>query len=107
MIKYCSVGVEGALRTIHQNYYAQLCELDDKETKNIEIEAVGDRLGDRFDHTSESKVMKFKEAMNGPDNDKWKEKKENEPKRIVINGMWKPLDKKDLPERAKVLTSTL
>ena len=40
------------LNIIHQNYYAQLCELDDKETKNIEILAVGAGLGGGFDHTS-------------------------------------------------------
>ena len=40
------------LNIIHQNYYAQLCEIDDKETKNIEILAVGAGLGGGFDHTS-------------------------------------------------------
>ena len=43
----------------------QLCELDDKEMKNIEISAVGAGLGSGFDHTGKLKVMKFKEVMNG------------------------------------------
>ena len=51
--------------------------------------------------------MKFKEAMNGPDSNKWKEEIENEHTRMVTNSIWKPLDKKDLLEGAKVITSTV
>ena len=36
--------------------------------------------------------MKFKDAMNRPDRDKWKEEIKNEHKRIVTNGILKPLD---------------
>ena len=59
-------SIKGVLSTIHQNYHSKLCELDDEETKNIEIATVGAGLGNRFDHTSKLKVMKFKEAMNSP-----------------------------------------
>ena len=65
-----------------------MCELGDEETKNIEISAVGAGLGSAFDHTSEQKVLKFKEAMNGPDSGKWKEEIENEHKQIVMNEVW-------------------
>ena len=51
--KYDSDGGEGALSAIHQKYYVPLCKLDDKETKNIEIAAVGSGPGGGFDHTSE------------------------------------------------------
>ena len=74
MKAYSSDGVESALNIIHQNYYAELCKLDDKETKNIKIAAVGAWLDVGFNHTSELKVMKFKEAMKRPDNNKWKKK---------------------------------
>ena len=40
------------------------------KTKNIEIAAEGARIGGEFDHTSKLKVMKFKEAMNRPDEHK-------------------------------------
>ena len=46
-----------------------MCKLGDKETKNIEIDAVRTGLGGRLNHTSKLKVMKFEEAMNRPDND--------------------------------------
>ena len=82
-----------------------MCKLDEEETKNIEIEAVGARLGGRFDHTSKLKVMKFEEDMNRPDRNKWKEEIKNEHRKMEMNGVWEPLDKKDLPEGAKMITS--
>ena len=83
-------GVEGSLSIIHQNYYSQLCKLDDKESKNIKISMVRSGLGGRFDHSSKLKVMKFKEAMNGPDSSKWKEEIKNEHKRMNTNRVWEP-----------------
>ena len=38
-------GTKGALSSIHQNCYTQLCKLDDKEMKNIKIAALGAGLG--------------------------------------------------------------
>ena len=102
MKEYGTNDVEGVLSTIHQNYFAQLCELDNEEMKNIEIAAVGAGLGSWFDHTSKLMVMKLKEVMNGLDNDKWNEEIENK----VMNDVWEPLHKKDLLEGAKVITST-
>ena len=81
-----------------------MCEVDDEETKNIKIATLGAGLGSKFDHTSKLKVMKFKESMNEPGSDKWEI--ESEHKRIVTNRVWEPLDKKDLLEGAKVITST-
>ena len=46
--------------------------------------------------------MKFKKAMNKPDSNKWREETKNEHTRMMINGVWEPLDKKV----AKVKTST-
>ena len=44
--------------------------------------------------------------MSRPDSDKWKEEIKNEHKRVATNRVWEPLDKKDLSEGAKVITST-
>ena len=94
------------LSIMHQNYYAQLCELYDEEMENIEIAAVGTELGGKFNHTSELKLMKFKEDMNRPDSDKQKEEIKNKHKRMVINGVCELLDKKDLLKGAKIITLT-
>ena len=37
MKEYGSDIEEGALSTVHKNYYAQLCKLDEDETKNIKM----------------------------------------------------------------------
>ena len=58
-----------------------MCELDEKEMKNIKIAATGAELGDGFDHTNKLKVMKFKETMNRPDSNKSKEEIKNEHKK--------------------------
>ena len=81
MKEYHSNGKEDVLSTIHQHYYAHLCQQDEDETKNIKIAAVRAMLGGGFDHTSKQKVMKVKEAMNGPNNNKGKEEIKNEHKR--------------------------
>ena len=74
MKEYGSDRVEDVISTS----YAQLCELDDNETKNIKIAAVGAGLGGRFNHT-------FKEAMNRSDSNKLEEENKNEHKRMVMN----------------------
>ena len=59
--------IEGAFTTIHQNYRTQLCKVNEDETKNINIAAVGARLGGGFDYTSKLKVIKLKKAMKQPE----------------------------------------
>ena len=51
MKEYNTDKVESALSTIHENYYTQLCELDEDEIKNIEIAVMETELGGAFDHT--------------------------------------------------------
>ena len=41
MKEFGTDGIKGVLSSIHQNYYAQLCKLDDEETKNIENATLG------------------------------------------------------------------
>ena len=96
MKEYSTDNEENALSTINQNYYTLLFELDDKEMKKMEIEAVRAEQGGGFCHTSEINVMKFKKAMNRPDI-------KNEHKQMMMNTVWEPLDKNDLPEEASTL----
>ena len=71
----------------------------------MEIAAVAAELSGRFDHSSELNVMNFKEAMNRQDSNKWIKEVNNEHKRMAMNSVWEPFDKKDLPEGTKVITS--
>ena len=80
MKEFGSYGGEDALSTIRKKLQCSFFELDGKEMKNIKIAALGAGLGGRFNHISELKVMKFKETMNRPDSNKWKEKIKNEDK---------------------------
>ena len=50
--------------------------------------------------------MKFEETMKRPERNMWNAEIKNKHKRMVTNGVWEPLDKKDLPERVKVITLT-
>ena len=63
-------------------------------------------IGGGFAHTSELRVMKYKEAISSPDANEWKEEIENEPNRMIKGGVWKAIDRKALPEGAIIITST-
>ena len=60
--------------TVIQNYYDQLQDIDNNEVKlstevanaYFEYSNVGAGIGGGFEHTSELKPMKYKEANNGP-----------------------------------------
>jgi hypothetical protein len=61
-------------------------------------------LGGGFQNSQELHVKKYKEAMQGPDNDKWKESVFEEHDRIVKNQVWRAVDRKDVPKHANVMT---
>ena len=71
----------------------------------IKITAVGAGLDGGFNLTGKLNLMKFKETMNGPDSYRWDVEIENERTRMVTNSTWEPLNKKNLPEEAKVIAS--
>jgi hypothetical protein len=97
-----------------QNYYACLAELDNNElhmnieVENfyLEIESVGAGLGGGFTNTNELKVMKYREAVNGPDGDSWKEEIINEHNRMLKNEVFEAVDKESLPPGTKPIDST-
>ena len=47
-----------------------MCKLDDEERKNLGVSPLGAGVSGGFDHTSELKVMKIKNDINGLDNDR-------------------------------------
>jgi hypothetical protein len=71
-----------------------------------EFAFVGARLGGGFMNTSELHVMKYKEAMASNDHDKWQKAVDEGHERMLKHNVWKPVLRKDVPEGAKILTST-
>ena len=99
------------LTKAEQNYYANLKEMavlgmsvEDGQIEN-EVVGVGAGLGGGFYNTSELRPMKFKEAMK-VDREGWTKAVKEEHERMVTNGVWKAVKKKDVPSGAKILTST-
>ena len=70
-----------------------------------EIAGVGSGLGGGFFNTTELRPMKYKEAMQ-VDREGWTKAVHEEHDRMVANGVWRPVKKRDVPSGAKVLTST-
>jgi hypothetical protein len=87
------------LTDAERNYFEVMKEIG-------ELACVGAGLGGGFTNTQELHVMKYDEAMAGPDADKWKIAVEEEHDRMVKHQVFKPVPPEKLPEGAKVLTST-
>jgi len=54
-----------------------------------ELAAVGAGIGGGFSNTSELRVIKYKEAINGPDREHWLKAIEEEHERMVKNNVFK------------------
>jgi hypothetical protein len=67
---------------------------------------IGADIGGGFTHTSELKVMKFKEAMAGPDKKTWDKAVEEEHDKFVEYGVFETVKMEDVPKDAKVMTLT-
>ncbi|MGH7955289.1 MAG: reverse transcriptase domain-containing protein [Gloeomargaritales cyanobacterium] len=94
------------LTTAEQNYYAIFQNQEEEEFDPQEIACVGAGLGGGFMNTQELHVMKYSEAMKGPDKDKWEKAVEEEHDRMLKHKVWKVVPKQEVPKNAKVLTST-
>jgi Reverse transcriptase (RNA-dependent DNA polymerase) len=67
---------------------------------------VGAGLGGGFINTQELHVMKFEEAMAGPETDKWEVAVEKEHSRMVKSEVFKATSIAELPEEATILSKT-
>ena len=60
----------------------------------MEVESVGAGLGGGFTNATELKVMKYQEAVDGPDEESWKEEIIDEHDRMLKNNVFsRPLTK--------------
>jgi hypothetical protein len=67
---------------------------------------VGAGIGGGFTNTQELKVMKYHEAINGPDGDAWKAEVKKEHGRMVHNKVFEPVSLSDLSNNEKVIDTT-
>ena len=89
-----------------ENYYSVLENCDDVDDSGIEYGLVGAGLGGGFDVTTELHVMKYKEAMAGPDKHEWTKAVEEEHTRMKNHDVWMPTPIDQIPRGSKILTTT-
>ncbi len=64
---------------------------------------MGTSIKGGFTNTLELKVMKYHEAINGPDGEAWKAKVKKEHHRMLINGVFEPVKISELPKGMKLI----
>ena len=107
------VAATEELSSNQANYY-DLLGIDEKELELFkshndaltEYVNVGAGIGGGFTNTQELKVMKYHEAINGPDGEAWKEEVRKEHGRMVHNQVFEPVALSDLPKNEKVIDTT-
>jgi hypothetical protein len=83
---------------INENEVKVLQMLNDSVSEYINVEA---GVGGGFTNTNELRVMKYHEALNGPDGKKWKAKVKTEHGRMVKSGVFEKVNFSKLPSDAK------
>jgi hypothetical protein len=95
------------------NYY-DILGIDENEVKVLqmlndsvsEFFNVGASVGGGFTNINELCVMKYHEALNGPDGKKWKAEVKTEYGRMVKSGVFEKVELSKLPSDAKVIDTT-
>ena len=77
-----------------------------EEIRQYEFACVGAGIGGGFGNTEELKLLKYKEAMASNDKAKWAEAVNKEFNNMKDYEVWKAVPKEEVPEDAKILTST-
>ena len=94
-----SGNYEIKLMAAEVEYFATIDEIG-------ELACVWAGLGGYFDNTNELHVMKYHEAMATADKDKWTEAVKEEYDRMTKFKVFQAVPKSEVPDDAKVLTST-
>ena len=89
------------LTKAEDNYYRAM-----KVSKSAELACVGAGLGGGFTNTQELHVLKYDEAMAGPDKEQWAKAVEEEHDRMVQHQVFKPVPPEEIPKGAKILSTT-
>jgi hypothetical protein len=81
-------------------------EILDVSKGYCEVAYVGAGLGGGFQHTSELKVLTYKKAMATENSKEWQEAVNEEHRKMEYYKVFQPVLRTELPEKAKILTST-
>ena len=76
------------------------------ENLYVEVERIGAGLRDGFTNTNELNIMKYQEAVNGPDEESCREEVINEHDTMLKNNVFEAIDKDSIPPETKVMYST-
>jgi hypothetical protein len=80
--------------------------IDDMYTLEAEALLVGAAIGEGIGHTGKLQAVKYKEAMLGPEKEKWIQAIEQEHSRMIQNSVWMPVKLNNLPPAIKPLSTT-
>ena len=100
------IGAAGILTPEEVNYYSIMFKAEEQLTESNQYSCVGAGIGGGFSNTAELRPMKFGEAMQGKDKDKWMQAVREEHERMMKYKAWKPIKKAKVPKEAKILTTT-
>lgn len=97
---------EIGLTQAEAKYYEAMKAFPEGEFRPGEMACVGAGIGGGFTSTEELHVMKYDEAMETPDVDKWEKSVDEEHDRMEKNQVFEVTPRDEVPEGAKILTST-
>jgi Reverse transcriptase (RNA-dependent DNA polymerase) len=75
-------------------------------TKGFEMGLMGAGVGGGFINTQELHVVKYNQAMKGPDKTQWEVAMKEEYNRMIKNKVWKAVPRASVPKEATILSST-
>jgi hypothetical protein len=101
LIEEVGAAVLNQLNDPERNYYERLVEIG-----CVSMALVGAGVGGGFTNTQELHVMKDDEAMKTKDKKDWVKAVEEEHERMMKFKVFKPVKRSELPDGAKVLSTT-
>ena len=115
--EWANVAIKSlSLSHAEQNYYAMMAMASGNEYAPgevafigidiAEVATVGMGVAKGIKNTAELKVIKFKEAMSGPDRKQWAIAVKEEYHRMISSNVFLPVKKKDVPVGATITSST-
>ena len=94
------------LTPAESKFYRRLHELNELSVVQHEVGLIGAALGGGFEHTSELKVMNYKQAMATPDAPYWEEAVDEEHQKMVQYGVFKEIPRSEMQPGERTMTST-